>query len=194
MSNQVEYDDIYIETCFRAWYDAGCPKLRTGNGTVPVGGKQVMKVFPPAPDGRKPTFMTIRNWMERFDWQARADALDAEVSVRLDREAIEKRVSVLRDLADTGKTLMDKGVEYILKNDNPFQDNPSAAVRAIISGAEMQFKFASQADKLAIIANMSDKQIEKEILRLLGKPNNDDETVDAELEDIPSDTEPDDNS
>ena len=132
--------------------------------------------------------------MERFDWQARADALDAEVSVRLDREAIEKRVSVLRDLADTGKTLMDKGVEYILKNDNPFQDNPSAAVRAIVSGAEMQFKFASQADTLAVISQMSDKQIEKEILRLLGKPNNEDETVDAELEDIPSDTEPDDNS
>lgn len=152
-----------------------------------------MKFIPPAPDGRIPTFMTIRNWMERFGWRQRADALDAEVSIRLDREAIENRISILRQLAETGETLMNKGVNYILTEDNPFKDNPSAAVRAIVAGSEMQFKYAAQADKLAAIAQMSDKQIESEIMRLLGKPNNDEDMVDAELEEV-NDPESDDNS
>ena len=155
-----------------------------------------MKFMPPSPDGRQPSIITIRQWMEKYGWRERAEALDVEVSIRLDKEAIENRISVLKELAKTGETLMNKGLNYILTQENPFADNPSAAVRAIISGAEMQFKYAGAADRLAIISQMSDKQIEGEILKLLGKPNENENVVDAELEDIPSkdDNSEDDNS
>ena len=199
-----DYPDAYIEACFRAWYDAGSPQLKTSAGTVPIGGMKIMKFMPPSPDGRMPSIITIRQWMERFGWRERADVLDAEVSIRLDKEAIRKRIKVLDELADTGKKIMDKGLKYVLENENPFADNPSAAVRAIISGAEMQFKYAGAADKLALITQMSDKQIEREILQLLGKPTNENENnennedvVDVESEDIPSeddDSTEDDNS
>src|SRR5215207_5404510 len=175
MPNQVDYDEHYIEACFRAWYDAGCPQLKTPVGTVPVGSVGIVKVLPFAPDGRKPNIITVRGWMDKFAWRERADALDAQVSLKLDMESIKKRVAVLKDLAETGKKLKDKGIKYIIENENPFQDNPSAAVRAIGLGAEMEFKYAGAADRLALITQMSDKQIEKEILGLLGKePNKDD--------------------
>lgn len=189
-SNHVQdYDPAYIEACFLVWYRANAPGLKTSNGQPSAGGAHIIKILPPAPDGRKPNIVTVSRWMERYGWRERADALDAQVSLQLDKGAIEERIKTLKALAESGKTLMDKGLDA-LKVEKPFSDNPSAAVRAIIAGAEMQFKYAGAADRLAAIALMSDRQIETEILRLLGKesgePTNENEdTIDGTLEDIP---------
>lgn len=190
-SNHVQdYDQTYIEACFFVWYKAGAPGLKTSNGQPSAGGAHIIKVLPPDVSGRRPNIVTVSRWMERYGWRERADALDAQVSIQLDQNAIKDRIEVLKTLAETGKTLMDKGLAF-LNAGNPFSDNPSAAVRAIIAGAEMQFKYAGAADRLAAIAQMSDRQIETEILKLLGKesgePTNENEdTIDGTLEDIPN--------
>lgn len=189
--NTQDYDQTYIEACFRIWYESGSPGLKTKNGLATARGTHVMKILPPAPDGRKPNIVTVDRWMDKYAWRERADALDAEVSMRLDRDAIEKRIEVLKTLAESGKELREKGLKFIQSSTEPFADNPSAAVRAIIAGAEMEFKYAGAADRLAAIALMSDKQIEQEILRLLGKESgeqveNEDENIEAKLEDISS--------
>lgn len=204
------FDEKYIEACFFAWYNAGAPRLKTRVGTTPVGKTQIVKVLPVTTDGRKPDIKTVRVWADKYGWDMRAQALDAEVSIKLEREAVEHRISVLRELAKTGETLMNKGLNYITTEDNPFKDNPSAAVRAIVAGSEMQFKYAAQADKLAVISQMSDKQIESEIQKYLGMSTEDEnentdqgseeeseespEIVDATSTDIPEDESEDDNS
>lgn len=182
----INYSEDYIESCFYAWYKAGAPALQNKNKALSVGGTQVMKTLPLSPDGRKPNLVTVMSWMNRFGWRERADALDAQVSLKMDKEVVTERVRILRQLADMGQRLMDKGAEYIMNSDNPFKDNPSAAVRAIIAGSEMKYKYAGQADVLEGISSMSNKQLEREILHLLGKENNDDEEIDATLEDIPT--------
>lgn len=190
LSNTQDYDQNYIEACFRIWYQSGAPGLKTSNGKATAAGAHIMKILPPAPDGRKPNIVTVDRWIDRYAWRERADALDAEVSVRLDKEAIEERIQTLKILAENGKTLKQKGLDYLNKGDNPFADNPSAAVRAIVAGSEMEFKYSGAANKLLIISQMSDDQVQKEILRLLGKesqePDNDENTIDAVSEDIPS--------
>lgn len=202
--SEYRFDEKYIEACFLAWYNAGAPRLKTRVGTTPVGGSQIVKILPETPEGRRPDINTVRKWADKYGWDLRAQALDAEVSVRLEREAVEQRISVLRELAKTGETLMNKGLNFILTEENPFKDNPSAAVRAIVAGSEMQFKYAAQADKLVIISQMSDKQISAELNKYLGMSTEDEneqneespdvDVVDATSTDIPDNEESEDNN
>ncbi len=191
MGNQIDYTKDYIEACFRAWYAAGSPGMGNVDGRPSVGGSRVIKSLPPDENGRRPNIITVISWMTKYGWRERADALDAEVSIRLDRESVEKRIETLRTLAEAGKNLMEKGLAFITSGAS-FEDNPSAAVRAVVAGAEMQFKFAGAADRLSAITQMSDKQIEQKLLQLLGKEsreveNENEELINATLEDSPSD-------
>ena len=117
--------------------------------------------------------------MEDFDWEQHADDLDAQVSILRDRDLVEERLQTLRELAENGKTLKDKGLAYLNETENPFEENPSAAVRAVVAGSEMQFKYAGQADMLAKVTQMTDKQLDSMMKKLLGK-NDDENTIDAE--------------
>ncbi len=178
----LKYSDQYREACFYTWYNNGRPYLGR------VKGNKVVALMPPDPaTGERPQKATIQRWMKEDGWIERADALDAEVSIRLDTEAIENRITVLRQLADDGKLLKQKGLNYLNETKNPFRYNPSAAVRAVVAGSEMEFKYAGQADLLVNIAGMTNKQLDKELARLLGK--NENEIIDAEAENVSEDSE-----
>lgn len=202
MPNTIDYDPNYVEASFRIWYESGSPALWGTGGRPTVAGTRFLNSLPPDLSGRKPTLSTVRRWTEVYGWRERSDALDAQVSIKLDKEAVQKRINVLKKLAESGEALMEKGLKFI-QGDDPFIDNPSAAVRAVIAGAEMQFKYTGAAERLAAISQMSDKQIEQQILFYLGKESNEtnetnenEEIVDSTLEDIPSedDTTENDNS
>lgn len=113
--------------------------------------------------------------MNTEGWIERADALDAEVSQKLDIEVIENRVAQLREMAQLGEKLMKEGYAYI--KENGF-DSAAAAVRAVGLGSDMMFRYAAAADYLAKIGTMSNKQLEREIRKLLGK--NEEEIIEAE--------------
>lgn len=183
INNQERYSDEYREACFFAWYRAGKPKL---------GMKTVLgTVIPTSEDGFKPNSVTLKKWREEYGWLERADVLDAQVSKVLENEAIQERIETLRQLAKDGKTLKEKGLDYIREHDRPFEDNPSAAVRAIVAGSEMEFRYAGQAAVLSTIGQMSNKQVESEIKKLLGGRENDvePEMIDSEIEDDLEDEE-----
>lgn len=172
-----EFPIDYREACFYAWYRAGRPSLVA-----------TMKIIPSAPDGRRPHRLTVKSWMEGGNdtqaWHDHADVLDAELTLRLDKEAIEERAALVRQLAQDGQLIKEAGIAF-LKGNEPFKDNPSAAVRAVVAGADMQFKYSGMAASLVAIAQMNDKQLEKEMMRLLGKNEND--TTVVEGEEVPSD-------
>lgn len=180
-----EYPEDYIEICFLEWWKAGRPRAKASSGS------HILKVIPTAPDGRKPSITTVKTWMTNYGWEQRADVLDAQMSLQLEKEAITERIADLKRAAEQGKKLMEKGAKF-LEGENPFKDNPSAAVRAIVSGAEMQFKYSGAASHLATISQMSDNQIQREVLKLLGK--NENEVINVDATDIPEDVEASDDS
>ncbi len=189
MSNLfVDYSLDYKEACFYAWYRAGKPSL---NG--------IIRVLPATSDGRKPAMETVRKWMRGGDgwisWHQHADELDAEASKILDKEAVEERIKLVKQLAEDNKLLKEKGLEAI-KGENPFKDDLPAAVRAIIAGGEGEFKYSGMATSLLAVAQMTDKQLDKEMRRLLGQ--NENEIVDVEAteidETIDGDSDPEDDN
>lgn len=176
-----DYPLDYKEACFYAWYQAGRPVSR------------VLEIMPTAPDGRRPNIATINKWKEGGDgwegWHEHADRLDAQLSLQLDKDAINRRAKVLKQLAEDGRKLKDKGLEHILKSPEPFKDNPSAAVRAIKDGSEMEFRYSGMAESLIQITHMDDKQLTKKVMQLLGKNENDDSVINIESTDSESPSE-----
>lgn len=170
-----DYPLDYKEAFFYAWYQAE----RSTAAAI--------RNMHPAPDGRKPNPATVDKWKEGGDgwenWHVHADRLDAELSLSLDRDAIKRRAKVLKKLAEDGEKLKDKGLEAIVNNPEPFKDNPAAAVRAIIAGGEMQYKYSGMSETLANIASMGDKALNKELMVLLGKNENDNSVIDVESTD-----------
>ena len=171
------FDKDYREACFYSWYEAGCP---TG----------MRKAVPPDKDGRKPTETTLKRWMRDDGWRERAEALDVQISVRVDNEIIERKKQDYLELSETGRELIKGAVDYLKTNG---YDTAAAAVRAVSVGSELIAKYSRAAEMIDSITGMSEKQIEKEIFRLLGK-NAQDDVVDAEETNADSDTEEDDNA
>jgi hypothetical protein len=160
----IKFSDNYREACFYSWYNNGRPKIGT------VKWAEILKSMPPDPlTGERPKSQTVRKWMEEDGWEMRADALDAEVSLQLDREAIQKRVETLRELAEDGRFLKEQGKKFLMETEDPFKGSPAAAVRAIVAGAEMQMRFTGQAEMLSRIAGMSDKELDRLLARLVSK-------------------------
>lgn len=138
----------------------------------------VLRVLPVSADGKKPASTTVKDWMITRGWIERADALDAEVSRALDEEAIQERAAQLKEMAKVGKEIMDKGKKHILENDF---DSSAAAVRAVGLGSDMVFRFSAAADYLAKIGSMSNKQLDVEVRKLLGKNEEGMEILDGEI-------------
>lgn len=166
-----DYPLDYKEAFFYAWYQAE----RSTAAAI--------RNMHPAPDGRKPTTATVDKWKEGGDgwenWHEHADRLDAQLSLSLDKDAIKRRAKVLKKLAEDGELLKNSGLDYIKNNPEAFKDNPSAAVRAIVAGAEMQYKYSGMSETLANIASMPDKALTKELMQLLGKNENDNSVIDG---------------
>lgn len=178
MANNItteQYSDDYKEACFYAWYKDGRNKFSK------EGGAYIQRIIPTAENGRKPQSTTIKKWYHEYGWEQRADALDAELSKRLDEEAIAERAKIYTEIAEKGKELLQKGYDYIQENNF---DTSASAVRAIGLGAEMIAKFGNAADILLAIHDMSNKQIISEISKILSQSDSD--TIDAELEEADS--------
>lgn len=172
-----DYPETYIEACFFAWYHADRPKLRSLNST------SLMKIIPTAPDGRRPSLATVRAWQDKYGWELRADAMDAELARQLEVEAIEKKAQKYREIAQMGNDLMKEGYDYITEKGF---DTSASAVRAVGLGSEMIAKFGSAADRMLLLGSMTPKQLDALAHKLLGKSESEDDiTVEAEdVEDV----------
>ena len=181
------FDKEYRESCFYAWYSAGCPKI-------------IRNAVPQAKDGRRPTSTTLQRWSRDDGWRQRADAMDAEMSLTVDREIIERKKQDYLEMSESGRTLLKSAMDYL--KEEGF-DSASSAVRAIAVGSEMVSKYSRAAEMVDAVLGKTDRQIEKEIYRLLGKNTMDDSEIvevadepepDLEDTDADSDTEEDNNS
>ncbi len=155
------FDKEYRETCFYSWYSAGCPKV-------------IRNAIPEAKDGRKPTSTTLMKWLRDDGWRQRADAMDAEMSITVDREIIERKKQDYLQMSETGRELLKTAMDYL--KEEGF-DTASAAVRAIAVGSEMVSKYSRAAEMVDAVLGKTDKQIEKEIYRLLGKNTMDESEI-----------------
>jgi hypothetical protein len=82
---------------------------------------------------------TLANWINKFDWHKRADALDAKAFAKLEeklaREKANRTAEMIENHFKYGNSLIAVGGNYLTKNG---VDNGAQAVAAIKNGVEIQ--------------------------------------------------------
>lgn len=177
IKNFDEFDKEYREKCFYSWYSAGCPT-------------DMKRAVPENENGKKPTNITLKRWARDEGWRARADAMDAEITIKIDSEIIERKKQDYMEMSNAGREMMKSALDY-LKTEG--FDTASAAVRGVIGGADMMAKYSRAVEMIDAITGKTDAQIQKEIYRLLGKTSADEDAIEVENVDS-DDTEEDDHS
>lgn len=152
------YPDTYKEACFQAWYSAGCPE----------GFSHIVKVLPDY-EGRKPTRLLLNKWVEQ-EWALRADELNTKAIELADNRLVLEKVEMLKQQAERGKELQEKGMEYIKTTGF---DTASAAVQAVIRGANLERESRGIGELIYKMAKMSDDELKKEIMNRLETLSND---------------------
>lgn len=174
--NTTSYTDTYREACFLAWFQNGCPK-----------GKQILECLPSDEHGRKPHISHINEWMTMYDWYARADVLNSEVSRRIEIQAVEDKVKMLQKQAESGEKLQQMGMDYL---DTAGFDKSADALRAVIQGAELERASKGLPSALIKISEMEDSKLADVISALMKKANPDETAQFIEAEFKEEDAKP----
>lgn len=169
------YTPRYQEICFNAWYTAGRPQTFD----------KMIAVMPEDENGNKPGRATLINWRDHNGWDVRADELDARAAAIVDDELVNARVLMLKEQAAKARDLQKMGIEHL--RENGF-DSASAAVSAIIKGAELERTSKGLSERIASLSKMDDEKLIGEANRLLTRLNiptdakDVDEIIDGESE------------
>ena len=165
MTTTSEFPEVYIEEVFYKWYE---------------GGRKVDNKFinslTACSDGRIPKKDTVNDWGKDRGWAMRADALDAEVSIKKDELVVDRRIKMWEEQEKVAAQLVTKGMEYL--DENGIQ-NSANALRSIDLGLTTQRVSTGMAEMVTKITKMSDIQITAELQKLLGKKE---EIIDAEVD------------
>lgn len=155
----------YIENTFFAWY-----KNNRANGNSFINSLAKDE------NGRAPSTTVVREWIQSYGWEERADALDVETTAALTREVIDDRIEMFKRHAEVGTALIEEGMKYLQKNGI---SSDAAAIKAIDVGIATQRISVGQAALGVSVFKMQDAQLDKELRRLLG--NNKENEIDAEV-------------
>lgn len=173
-----EYTDQYIDQCFYAWYDNG-----------KTTGKTLLDKLPKSDSGNTPGLMTIKKWADEYNWIARADALDGEISLALDKTVIQKRVEMYEKHADLAGELIDMARDFLSKQvEGGGLKTENAALRALELGIDVERKSVGVSDMVRKIGEMTPDQLDNELRKLLGQKTESEFIIEGETKE--EDTEP----
>ena len=164
----LEYTEEYIDDVFYRWH-----------GADRIISQAFISQLEPDKNGRTPTKEAVTRWRDTRGWIERADALDAEISVRKDLEVIDLRMQMFKKHAEIGGQLVEKGLSYLQEYG---AENSASAIRAIDLGLTTERISTGLAEVYVKISKMSDDALTKELQKLIGGGvSKDDDTVDADI-------------
>lgn len=154
INDEKAYSQSYRESMFNIWYQAECPPMT-----------ELVKIIPPDEQGRTPDPPTLRRWHNLDGWDEHADALNGQLAVQTDQLAIQERMEMFKKHAELGKTLAQKGEEYITEHG---LSTGAEAIRAVIEGTDLERKSLGYAEFFNKIVNASNEELDKQLKRLTG--------------------------
>lgn len=172
------YSSTYQEICFQAWYAAGHPPKTT----------QIATLLNNTPDeyGRVPDVILIARWRDELGWDVRADELDAKAQALVDDELVNARVLMLKEHAARARELQKMGLDYL--RDEGF-DSSSAAVNAIIRGADLEKESKGLSAQITKLFKMGDEELSKNAQALIERLNVPADAVVIDVGEVEEETE-----
>ena len=147
----VSYSEDYKRIIFQVWYANGRPNI-----------PDLRTLIPKDTNDRIPSVQIIKIWKRDDGWEAQADELDTKAIVLSDDFLIRQKSEMLMRQANTGFVLQQIGLSYLVSGSF---DSSSAAVNAVIRGAELERTSRGIGEMLVKMAKMSDPELENEIMK-----------------------------
>jgi hypothetical protein len=152
-----EFNAEYKLKCFEVWYSGGKP-----------GHNRLFEMLPESDTGAKPTALTLTNWIQEY--KQTAIQIDAEVEKELQVRMVKEKVEMLSRHAKTGKEMQDMGMTYLQGHEKEL--NANVAVRMLVEGIAIERASRGVSSALEKMLNMSDEQLQEEVLQLLSGVDN----------------------
>jgi hypothetical protein len=152
------YDKSYKEMAFQIWY---------------AGNRMAMKglhIALPEPDtGTKPSKEVLNQWKVHEAWIDRANLLDEEVRLAVERELIATRVEMMKRHAEVAKEMIEMALEKLRATGF---DTSASAVQALKVGFEEEKRSRGAEVSLTRLNEMDDDQLTKAFRQLTGQVTN----------------------
>lgn len=176
MRRQTPYSPEFIEKCFVAWYSI--PQR-------PMEYQTIAKLLPKDDHGRQPKATTVKRWCLE-SWIARADELDKKAIQIVETDLVSQKVLMLQRQAEIGFQLQELGMRYLTSGSF---DSASAAVQAVIRGAELERQSRGIGEIHARMVKMTDAELESEIIKKIQRASEAGQIIEGEeIEEAGGDT------
>jgi hypothetical protein len=145
------YSDEYKGVAFQIWYSSGRPTP-----------SKLLEMLPEDESHRRPDVGVVGKWISA--WGEDADRLDIEVKRVTDIDLVGQRAEMLKKQANSGRTLQDMGMDYLLEHGF---DKAADALRAVVEGVRVERESRGLGEALDRIFKMDDEALRKELVHLL---------------------------
>ena len=149
------YNQDYKNVAFYIWYQNGrlsMPKL--------------VRKLSEREDGTKPNHLTVGNWKRDNNWIEKADEMDQEAAIQIQKKLIDDRVKMFEEHAEFGEHLRVQALYYLQEHD---VDTPNEAMRLLTIAVNMERESVGLSDILKRLKDMEDGDLKDKIAHLMKK-------------------------
>lgn len=161
------YSKPYRDIAFHIWYSKGRPAITSLEHLVDE-----------REDGTKPNHITLGKWKKEDDWVEKADALDEDVAVEIQKKHIQDRVEMFEKHIIVAKDLQEKALDAIEKIGI---NTPHEAMRLLEIGLNLERSSVGIPDILDKIKDMQDEELRDKLAKLMKKGKFEEKIIKDEL-------------
>lgn len=151
--SNVRYSDTYIEAAFVMWYKMGRPET-----------PELIINLPEDELGRVASQNILQDWIRKYQWNERADLLDAAVTNQVEKMAITEKIEMLNRHAEAGKMMIDKAEAYIKANPISKMND---ALKMLVQGVEIESASRGLPSALIKLSEMNDETLTATVNKLI---------------------------
>jgi hypothetical protein len=162
-----QYTDEYKTIVRQTWFQAGMPSA-----------EKLYSLISPDVNNNIPSVHTLSIWRRDQLWDIWADELNSRAMTIVEDNLIMQKVEMLKRHANDAAKLQELGLAYLKENEF---DSSSAAVSAVIRGAELERTSRGIGELIQKMAKMDDGALKNEIMTLINRASENDQIIDADL-------------
>lgn len=147
----IAYTEDYKRIIFQVWYANGRPNI-----------PDLLTLIPKDINNRVPTIPVLRKWKDVDGWDELADSMDTKAIIVSDEFLIRQKSEMLIRQASMAVEMQDYGLKHI--KEFGF-DSASAAVNAMVRGAELERTSRGIGEMIVKMSKMDDEQLKEAILK-----------------------------
>jgi len=149
------YNQNYKNLAFYIWYQNGRPSM-----------PDLARKLDVREDGTKPAHLTVGKWKRDNNWEQKADELDQEAAIQIQKRLIDDRVKMFEEHAELGEALRVEALYWLGEHG---VTTANEAMRLLTIAVDIERESIGLSDIIAKIKDMDDSGLKDRIAYLMKK-------------------------